>query len=82
MVATTSFHPPKIRLHCRLMNEVHFQLTCVSQKRLCLSSLIYLQNVPDDFLELLSIGLVSLRNLLAQLVPVDLAEHILSPVPL
>ena len=74
MVAT-SFCLPKICLHCRLMNKVHFWLTCVAQKHLCLRSLIYLQNVPDDLFQLLSIGLVRLKKLLALLVPVDQADH-------
>ena len=74
MATTTSFHLPKIRLHCRPMNKVHFWLTCIAQKRLCLSSLIYLQNEPDDLFQLLSIGLVRLKMLLALLVPVDQAD--------
>ena len=64
MATTTSFHLPKICLHCRLMNKVHFWLTCIAQKRLCLSSLIYLQSEPDDLFQLLSIGLVRLKKLL------------------
>ena len=77
----TSFRLHKICLHCRLINKVHFQLTCVVQKHLCLTSLIYFQNVPDDLFQLLSIGLVRLKRLLALLVPVDQADLFLTLYP-
>ena len=73
-MAATSFLLSKICLRCRLINKVHFRLMCIVQKHLCLGSLIYLQNVPDDLFQLLSIGLVRLKKLLALLVPVDQAD--------
>ena len=63
-MAGTSFRLPIICLHCRLINKVHFRLTCVAQKHLCLRSLICLQNVLDDLFQLLSIGLVRLKKVL------------------
>ena len=79
-MAAASFRLPKICLHCRLINKVHFRLMCIVQTHLCLRSLIYLQNVPDDLFQLLSIGLVRLKKLLALLVPVDQADLFFNPL--